>query len=527
MFKKDFQEHINKFNTTPFLFIGSGFSRRYLNTPTWEQLLQEMISHLNLSKPYEYYKSNSNSHFPSLATLIGEEFNEIWWSDEKFKLSREDFGKIARSKFSPIKYEISKYLENFNQVTKDDTINKEIKLLKKINIDGIITTNWDNFCELVFPNFNSFIGQEELIFSELYSIGEIYKIHGGISDPNSLVLTADDYQEFDQRNTYLAAKLLTLFIENPIIFIGYSLDDRNVQEILKSIVKCLIKDNTEKLRDRLIFCQWTPESIETKITDSSMLILDTIIPIKLIKLNNFIDLYTVLANNKKRIPIKVLRQMKGMVYDFVKNNKSKEKIYVADNLDNIENIHKAEFVYGFGIREKLSEIGIKGIELKEVLLDLIEDNNWDPDLIARLCLPPMQLQATYIPYFKYLRNAGYLNQDNEINEDTDVKEFSPQFIHTVNNINKNNFEPSESYRRKKQEINDDCESITDILNNYDSSIHYLMYIPLLDERKINVEELEKFLRDNIELINDSSRGTHYRKLICLFDYLKYKKESHR
>ena len=57
MFVDDFKNHLQKFNTSPFLFIGSGFSRRYLNVPTWENLLKEMVDKLLLTKPYEYYKS--------------------------------------------------------------------------------------------------------------------------------------------------------------------------------------------------------------------------------------------------------------------------------------------------------------------------------------------------------------------------------------------------------------------------------------------------------------------------------------
>ena len=143
MFAKQFKEHISKFSTSPFLFIGSGFSRRYLGLPTWELLLMEICVDLKLKKPYNFYKSNANSKLPKVASIIGEDFNETWWSDSNFEESRKQFASIAEIKFSPLKFEISQKIKLQNELVKNELIDKELKLLKKINIDGAITTNWD------------------------------------------------------------------------------------------------------------------------------------------------------------------------------------------------------------------------------------------------------------------------------------------------------------------------------------------------------------------------------------------------
>ncbi len=50
----------------------------------------------------------------------------------------------------------------------------------------------------------------------------------------------------------------------------------------------------------------------------------------------------------------------------------------------------------------------------------------------------------------------------------------------------------------------------------------MIYTPLLSIDKINPEDLRQYLEENMSLIDDSRNGTHFRKLICLYDYLKYR-----
>ena len=61
--------------------------------------------------------------------------------------------------------------------------------------------------------------------------------------PNSLVLTSADYQEFRKKKKYTSAKLLTFFAEHPLLFIGYSASDPNIQEILSDIDEIISKED--------------------------------------------------------------------------------------------------------------------------------------------------------------------------------------------------------------------------------------------------------------------------------------------
>src|SRR5690606_26648612 len=136
---------------------------------------------------------------------------------------------------SPLKVSVSRHLLSLTQNDSDEDLRNEIAKLKTARVNGIITTNYDLLCEQIFPQFKVYKSQSELIFSPLQEVGEIYKIHGCCTEPNSIVITEDDYHEYNRKNAYIAAKLLTVFLEHPTIFMGYSISDENIRTILSSI----------------------------------------------------------------------------------------------------------------------------------------------------------------------------------------------------------------------------------------------------------------------------------------------------
>ena len=144
---------------------------------------------------------------------------------------------------SPFKAETAQFIKS-NSVLKE-TFRDEVKLfghISKKSVAGIITTNYDMFFEKYLSGYKVFIGQNELLFSQLQGVAEVYKIHGSVLNPQSIVINENDYKEFKEHKEYLAAKLLTIFMEYPIVFIGYSLSDSNIIDILSSIVKCMDND---------------------------------------------------------------------------------------------------------------------------------------------------------------------------------------------------------------------------------------------------------------------------------------------
>lgn len=513
---QEFLDHLNKFSTNPYLFIGSGLSRRYLTLPTWEELLNQFFVESKIEGNFEYYQSKSNGSLPKLASILASEFHEIWWKNPVYKDSMLHFKSIAKEKENiPLKIEISNYLAKIQKINLD--YSNEIDLLKNAVIDGIITTNWDDFLENNFVDFNVYIGQQELLFSESISVGEIYKIHGCTKQPQSLIITEEDYNEFNNRNAYLAAKLLTIFVEHPVIFIGYSLSDENIQKIIDSIVNCVDSKNLDKLKDRLIFIEWKSGS-SFEIKDGTIKLPENkVLPIKLITTDSFEPVFETLTCLKRHIPVKILRKIRNSVVEYVKNSKTTTKVYIKD-IETINEDTEIEFAIGIGVvNQFISAQGYKAINALDIIEDVIIDSKkYDSERLINNTFPTITKSNTFVPIFRYLRELGYLNKNAYLNNNGEIA-LKNKFKLKPNMPNC--FFPPKNYMNKQPEIRRNYKDVESIVNFFDRD-HALLYIPLLNFKNIDNDQLLSFLRIclNDEKINKS---TSFRKLVCLFDYLKY------
>ncbi|WP_103332166.1 SIR2 family protein [Pseudotabrizicola formosa] len=410
---------------SPFLFVGSGFSRRYLGLEDWRGLLSRFCERIG---DFDYYSATANGNLPEAAGLIAKDFHEVWWKDAKYAGSREKYKSTTKSVSDALKNEICEYLSDVDTSgVAADYIQKELSILKEINVDGIITTNWDFLLEEIFPEYRVFVGQEELLFSNPQAIAEIYKIHGCASRPKSLVLTAEDYENFEGKNPYLAAKLITLFIEHPIFFVGYSVTDPHIQSIIFSIAQCLTPEKLEQFSENLIFIRRAHEKEDSvqKFTFSEG---GRNIAATVLETDDFSKVYAAICENKRKIPARILRYCKEQMYELVKAEHPEKKMSVID-IDELDTSEEVEFVVGVGVaqaqshmKEKLAEqeekalaeSGYQGINLSDIYTDFAKDKSvFDSDKLLRLAFPIFRRSSTtFIPVFRYLRDAGINNAED-------------------------------------------------------------------------------------------------------------------
>lgn len=508
-------DHLKKFESAPFLFIGSGFSRRYIGLEDWHGLLRKFATFSD--KPYEYYLSSTqNGSAEQVASLLANDFHSYWFESGQYEESRKKNISLVVDRSSPLKIEISNYLMDKKYIYgQSEHLDEEILQLKEVSrngsIDGIITTNWDLLLEQLFDEagFQKYIGQEELLFSNPKEVAEIYKIHGCCTKPNSLVLTEEDYKYFNDRNPYLAAKLLTIFIEHPILFIGYSISDKNIQSILGSITACLTNDNVEKLRDRLIFLERAKAGEEDLFYDSSIVLNTTSLPIKRIRANSYKPVYKALAQYKRKYPVKVMRKMKQQIYELILTNDPKGQLHAVIDLDRDDiDLDTVEFVVGVGITQQLSTKGYESITPKELFEGIIFENNFDPVQIVKKTLPQVLQRDGFVPIFKYVADSripvDQLDQKIQKRLDVDFDDFITQ-----------------TARSRGAHIIGHYKTIEDIQKDHPLQMT-LEFIPLLGESNLNKEELLSFITANFKLIDSKDQiiRSNFRRLVRLYDYIE-------
>ena len=511
---------ISKFSTTPFLFVGSGISRRYLNLPDWKGLLKHFAQLIYDDEfAYNVFESQAKTLpcqsgiMPKVAELIQNEFDQKWFRDSSIRTVDAEMIEQIHNGLSPFKAELSNYLKQ-NSILNDDYA-EEIEKLSKLSekcISGVITTNYDSFLEDHFFGFSKYIGQSQLIFSAIQGVAEIYKIHGSLEQPDSIVINEKDYVLFEEKCAYLAAKLMTIFMEYPIIFIGYSISDTNIQNIIKSIVNCLDPEQVKTLEERFVFVEYKPGIVGAEVTPYTIMVDDKPLIMRKITLSDFMLLYNALENKKSKLPVRILRRFKQELYEYTVTAVPTGNLRVA-SIDDAR-VGDEELVLAIG---KASEFGIKGLsglDSNEWYRNIIlEDLDFTADELLEHAFSKLQKQNSgRLPANKYLAEAT-----------KDFPEYhalvkQQNFDSIIPNTFKNNRQTLGAYKSVKQIW--DNES-----GNLERATRLISHLP---EHQIDLTELEMVLRELFEddiniLQNSGTARTHIRRLIRIYDLLKWGK----
>ncbi|QDT22452.1 SIR2 family protein [Gimesia chilikensis] len=339
------REVISDRGCQPILFVGSGLSKRFFDAPNWDELLEHLCSTCPaIQYEYGYYKQKYES-MPQIGSIIAEHYREWAWSKSgKKHFPAELFGADLPNDIY-MKHAVA---QHFNDITptlskiRKVAVRKEIEALRNIQPHAVISTNYDQFLEHIFPDYEPIIGQQ-ILRANYVSVGEIFKIHGCATNPQSLVLTAEDYEDWTSKKKYLSAKLLTYFAEHPLVFLGYSGSDANIRAILSDIDEILAEP--DGLVSNLFFIRFNrnAEAAENLPTEKLIELQEgRSIRVRNIDASNYEWIFNALGTGApiEHINPKILRALLARNYELVRHDIPRKTVQI--NFETLEHAINVE-----------------------------------------------------------------------------------------------------------------------------------------------------------------------------------------
>jgi NAD-dependent SIR2 family protein deacetylase len=200
------------------IFVGAGVSKNS-HLPDWSELVRNFADKLN------YHKDTNDGN--------------------EYKFSSDEYLKIPQYYYNICERE--KYLNVIKEVLDIDCTPNDInKIIFKLNPKHIITTNYDRLLERTIVDQRRIFDviSKDKDFLNANKSNYIIKMHGDIKELDNIVLKENDYLNYSQNHVLIETFIKSLLVTNTFLFVGYSLNDYNLKQII-SWVENLAKSYTD------------------------------------------------------------------------------------------------------------------------------------------------------------------------------------------------------------------------------------------------------------------------------------------
>ncbi|MFW3385322.1 UNVERIFIED_CONTAM: SIR2 family protein [Kocuria sp. CPCC 205274] len=524
---EELQATLAAHSALPYLFLGSGLSRRYLGLPDWEGLLRHFAD--EIGEDFDYHLASANNDLPAAATSVALKFHPHWWKDPIYASQKLAHKSGVKDEDGGLKVAIATYIAERQDLVSgrpgvdDAMLSLEVDRLRTVVVDGVITTNYDSLTDQIFPEFPAYVGQDELLLSDAQFIAETYKIHGSADQPLSLVVTEGDYERFSRRNHYLAAKLLTIFAEHPVIFVGYSLNDAYVGEILDNIATAVGPDRIDELGQRIYFVEWNSNPNFVPVIEQASLVRGGArLPITRIETNSLRWIWDALSQLERPFPAAVLRELRKHVFDLVTHpdpSQGREVVRaIPIDADGAEGV-RVVFGVGSFTEKDLNDLStISGRTLTRV--DIEEDvlgirkRPLDAENVLLYGIPMgIRPSATsFLPVHKYLSEAGRVASDGIVNYE-DLPDIICSLAERKIQVN------DASMTRFNRDVLGTLMTPRQIADSGLALYFKLECLTLINPDDIDLDEFAAVLRELYVLPEMRGNESPFRRALCHFDRL--------
>ncbi|CAK6490698.1 hypothetical protein PANNVG_01005 [Pantoea sp. Nvir] len=491
----DISQFFSNYKNHPILFVGAGFSMRYLEGAySWPSLLEKI--NIELTGNNEIFidlrrKHNHRDYGVDYSSVAGELemiFEETLIKDRngKFKDLNDEYFELAGEDYEITRFKL--FISKLVNIKNTKFVNDEIALLSNAskNIASVITTNYDHFIEGTL-GFRTVIGNE-LLLSNPY--GSVYKIHGCISKPSSIIITKNDYDKFNTKNELIRAQLLSLFIHNPIIFIGYSISDSNIKNVLRTIFSYIPKetDVADEIRKNFLLIERYENINATDVITHDIDIEGIgIIKINKVITDDFSSIYRAIGELKLPVSVMDIRRVEDVFRKIKEGGDIKVKL--VGDLDSLSN---DELVLAVG-SVKIIKYHFQTLsEMMENYFDIIDESNKE---LVELLDKQVISSRTHIPAYGFDKICpGMINMGK-------------YKVNQLRNL-------QSAYRRLPENHKIEAYSIEDIYQNYGKSQNKINNVIFYNsyQGSIKLSSLKDYLMAYYD-----KKSSNYRRLLALYD----------
>lgn len=175
---------------------------------------------------YDVFKKDWSKLLAPYATQLGVGSTK--------QLSLPQVAQAYASKFS---YETLK--KSISKIFISDIVSEKHRLIAHLPIQNYWTTNYDHLIENALnaekKNYDKMFSNDS--FSSVDGTREriVFKCHGDCDNPESIIITQDDYDFYSHSSFNFVTSLLKELATNTILFLGYSFNDPDINNLLAQV----------------------------------------------------------------------------------------------------------------------------------------------------------------------------------------------------------------------------------------------------------------------------------------------------
>jgi hypothetical protein len=191
------------------LYVGSGISHSSEGMPLWDELV------LNIARNFKDYDGTDQCK----ERLLSHKLEYLEWRQDTY----------------PVKFE-----EEFSTLLKQRRRIAPIhKGIAQLEWNAVLTTNFDTLLEEAFEGGRKKFCPVEDVKGMALAMKQrampIIKLHGSLSHDINRILTATDYQRFDEDKIALKEFALGYLMHNSVLFLGAGLSDPTLAKLFQNI----------------------------------------------------------------------------------------------------------------------------------------------------------------------------------------------------------------------------------------------------------------------------------------------------